>query len=173
MRIIPNEHLQVEVAVGRTILSINKACEEDAGKYSCHLKNNCGTHESTLEIVVRKATSPPRLGQESASLRTLASHRRVNRPLPDLLPFPFKPDPVVQRPRRNNGKVPKPSKFRIGEMYHSDYESDLDGRIPVVWRPSQSDSEEVEENFRWVREQKYFAFLKICLQVSENTARAD
>ena len=145
-QVITAGRVQVEVTIGKTSLTIMEANEEDADRYTCQLENTCGTIESATDVMVRK--KGPRLAQESASLRTLASHRRVHRPLPDLLPFPFKPDPVVQRPRRNNSKVPKPSKFRIGEMYHSDYESDLEGRIPIVWRPSQSDSEEVEESFR-------------------------
>ena len=47
--------------------------------------------------------------------------------------------------------MPKPSKFQVGEMYHSDYESDLEGRIPVRWRPSHSDNEDADLNFRRIR----------------------
>jgi hypothetical protein len=50
-------------------------------------------------------TPPPR-----PPLRTLAGHNRYIRPLPDLLPFPFKADEPVYR-KKNNTKVPKPSKF--------------------------------------------------------------
>ena len=92
------------------------------------------------------------LGPESAALRTLAAHHRAPRPLPDLLPFPFKPDNVItNRPRKNNSKVPKPSKFQVGEMYHSDYESDLEGRIPVYWKPAHSDSEDLDVTHRSIR----------------------
>ena len=93
------------------------------------------------------------------------------RPLPDLLPFPFHAEPSTSMPRKNAGKVPKPSKFikglvklhleckskfcqkycYLGEMYHSDYESDYESRIPVIWKPCHSDSEEKDFNFRRVQ----------------------
>ena len=36
-------------------------------------------------------------------------------------------------------------------MYHSDYESDYESRIPVIWKPSYSDSEEKDFKFRRVQ----------------------
>ena len=75
-------------------------------------------------------------------MKTLVAHKRYNRPLPDLLPFPYKPDETVHRCKKNNTKVPKPSKFTKGEMYHSDYESDFEGTIRVKWRAAQSDTED-------------------------------
>lgn len=36
---------------------------------------------------------------------------------------------------------PSPSKFVKGEIKESDYESDYDGKIPVIWKPYDSDSE--------------------------------
>ena len=36
-------------------------------------------------------------------------------------------------------------------MYHSDYESDYESRIPVIWKPCHSDSEEKDFNFRRVQ----------------------
>lgn len=54
--------------------------------------------------------------------------------------FPYKPDP--QRPKRVKGPPPpSPSKFVKGEFKESDYESDYDGRIPPVWRPTEPDQD--------------------------------
>ena len=142
---------------------------EDSGEYSVRAVNEAGEAVS-VAIVSIEETPPPRppqpdigwdtkpsrsvspsscststgreLGPESLALRTLASHKRYNKPLPDLLPFPFKPDQPIQQSRKNNTKVPKPSKFMRGEMYHSDYESDLEGPIRVKWRSAYSDTED-------------------------------
>ncbi|KYB28238.1 hypothetical protein TcasGA2_TC032675 [Tribolium castaneum] len=57
-----------------------------------------------------------------------------------LEPFPFKPDPP--RGKKTRGPPPpSPSKFIKGEFRESDYESDYEGRIPPVWRPTESDGE--------------------------------
>ena len=65
--------------------------------------------------------------------------------MPEMLPFPFKPDDIggVSRLRRAEGSatLPKPSKFTPGTMYHSDYESDWEGSIRPKWRAYDSDSE--------------------------------
>lgn len=45
--------------------------------------------------------------------------------------------------------VPSPSKFIRSDIRESDYESDFDGRIPPIWRPS--DSEPDEPIYRPVR----------------------
>lgn len=45
--------------------------------------------------------------------------------------------------------VPSPSKFIRSDIRESDYESDFDGRIPPIWRPS--DSEPDEPTYRPVR----------------------
>ena len=66
---------------------------------------------------------------------------------PPLEPFPYHPDP--SRHRRSKGPPPpSPSKFVKGEFRESDYESDYEGRIPPVWRPS---STEPEPSYRPVR----------------------
>ena len=59
---------------------------------------------------------------DSLALDVLLSHKHQGKELPELLPFPFKPDPAVRRPK-SSGKTPKPSKFVMGKMYHSDYDS--------------------------------------------------
>ena len=64
-----------------------------------------------------------------------------SRPLPETFPFPFKPDEIAGERKRNLGKVPKPSKFIPGEMYHSDYETDLECSIPAKWKAYCSDTE--------------------------------
>ena len=71
--------------------------------------------------------------KESVALQTLADFRHTDKPLPELVPFPFKPDKYVERPK-SCVTVPTPSKFIKGTMYHSDYESDLEGPIPSKWR---------------------------------------
>ncbi len=83
----------------------------------------------------------------------LSTHRSSRgRPLPELVPFPFRPDDRPGR-KRNFGKVPKPSKFVKGEMYFSDYETDLECAIPAKWRPGGycSDNDEWSPRFRSVR----------------------
>lgn len=81
---------------------------------------------------------------KSMALDVLARHERRGNQLPDLLPFPFKPDDEeVPRMKKKVGTVPRPSKFVPGEMYHSDYDSDFDGPIPVKWRAYASDTEDV------------------------------
>ncbi len=83
------------------------------------------------------------LKPESNALSTLARHQVRNRPLPNLEPFPFKPDQPIEVKRKNPGKVPRPSKFVKGEMYHSDYDSDWDSGRPLPkWRPYYSDTED-------------------------------
>ncbi|KAF4518527.1 hypothetical protein B566_EDAN004271 [Ephemera danica] len=64
-------------------------------------------------------------------------------PFPELEPFPFKPDPEKPKPNKLP-PPPKPSRFVKGEFAESDYESDFDSvRIPVKWRPYESDTEEL------------------------------
>ena len=94
------------------------------------------------------------LGPESATLRTLANFQHRNKPLPELLPFPFKPD-MEQKRKKNFGKIPKPSRFVKGEMYHSDYDSGSEGfganfQFPVKWRSCSSDNEESYYSYRFV-----------------------
>ena len=150
------------------------------GQYAVKIINEAGEATSVANVVVEKeATPPPRppdpvsdsgrdtrdhspasrsttsvsvreLGPESQALKTLATFKRHSRPLPDLLPFPFSPDEPTSRPKRNNTKVPKPSKFTKGEMYYSDYESDFEGNIGVKWRASQSDTEDLDNLYRKV-----------------------
>lgn len=61
---------------------------------------------------------------------------------PDLEPFPFKPDPEKTKGARLP-PPPTPSKFIKGRFADSDYESDFEAvRIPVKWKPCQSDTEE-------------------------------
>ena len=62
-------------------------------------------------------------------------------PVPDLEPFPFKPDPI--RPKAEKPTPPrKPSRFMKGDSKESDYESDLESRIPPRWVPPGSDTED-------------------------------
>lgn len=73
----------------------------------------------------------------------------LTKPLPNLEPFPFKPDPPKSRPAKCP-PPPRPSKFVKGSFTESDYESDCDAvRIGVKWNPWQSDSE--ESSFRKVK----------------------
>ena len=99
----------------------------------------------------RSTTSGRELGPETLALKTLAAFERHSRPLGDLVPFPFLPDKQVSKPKKNKTKVPKPSKFTIGEMYYSDYESDFEGNIGVRWRGTQSDAEDVDSLYRKVK----------------------
>ncbi len=68
-------------------------------------------------VPVQQQVDVPHLSAESNALRVLSHHRVVDRrPLPQLQPFPFKPDEHAQQPRKKNrGKVPKPSKFVPGD----------------------------------------------------------
>ena len=79
--------------------------------------------------------------KESTTLQTLAEFKHVDKPLPELVPFPFKPEKRIERPK-SCVTVPTPSKFIKGTMYHSDYESDLEGPIPSKWRSYCSDTED-------------------------------
>ena len=95
------------------------------------------------------------LGPESATLRTLANFRHRDKPLPELVPFPFVPESGQDTRKRNPGKVPKPSKFVKGEMYHSDYDSGSESfsgkfKFPVRWRSCSSDNEESYYSYRLV-----------------------
>lgn len=64
----------------------------------------------------------------------------VYKPVPDLEPFPYIPDP--QRPKRERGPPPPmPKKFMKGEFKESDYESEYEGKIPPKWGPTDSESE--------------------------------
>ncbi len=124
--------------------------ESDSGTYRVVASNMAGKRVSSARLVVpAKATSAPSLPSSAPSLgsETRSSsflQFREPRPLPQLYPFPFKPDPETPKRKRNLGKVPKPSKFIKGEMYHSDYESDLEGPIPSRWRAYASDSEDTK-----------------------------
>ena len=62
------------------------------------------------------SSSVQRLGVESNALKILSRHRVVDRrPLPQLEPFPFRPDEQpAQHRKKNRGKVPKPSRFVPG-----------------------------------------------------------
>ena len=151
---------------------------EATGQYAVKATNSAGEAVCVANVVVEKEPTPPprppgpqyesdvetrsstplsrsstsarELGPESQALRTLAKFKRHSKPLPDLLPFPFKPDERVERPRRNNTKVCKPSRFIKGEMYYSDYESDFEGNIGVKWRSAISDTEDMDPAYRKV-----------------------
>ena len=95
------------------------------------------------------------LRPESKTLTTLANFRSRDKPLPELFPFPFAPESRQENRKRNPGKVPKPSKFVKGEMYHSDYESGSESfsgkiRCPVKWRSCSSDNEDSSYSYRQV-----------------------
>lgn len=65
-----------------------------------------------------------------------------------LEPFPYKLD--APKPKRAScPPPPSPSKFVKGEFRESDYESDYDSRIPAMWRPIESDTD--EKTYRPVR----------------------
>ena len=151
----------------------------DNGQYAVKASNSEGEAVCVANVVVEKEVSPPprppepqyesepearsdtplsrsstcgrELGPETQALKVLSTYKRRSKPLPDLLPFPFKPDEVVERPRKNNTKVPKPSRFIAGEMYHSDYESDFEGNIGVKWRSAVSDTEDTDPRYKKVR----------------------
>ena len=60
---------------------------------------------------------------------------------PELEPFPFRPDPP--QPKTEKSAPPrKPRRFVKGDSKESDYESDLETRIPARWMPPGSDTEE-------------------------------
>ena len=93
------------------------------------------------------------LGPESATLRTLSTFRFREKALPELHPFPFVPELRHESRKRNPGKVPKPSKFVKGEMYHSDYDSGSESfggkfKFPVKWRSCSSDNEDTYHSYR-------------------------
>ncbi len=47
--------------------------------------------------------------------------------------------------------MPKPSKFVKGEMYYSDYESDLEGHIPCKWRSLSDNEDDVAATYYYRR----------------------
>lgn len=55
---------------------------------------------------------------------------------PHLEPFPFRPDPVRPYKRPLGPPPPSPSKFIKGEFRESDYESEYEGKIHSIWRPT-------------------------------------
>lgn len=57
-------------------------------------------------------------------------------------PLPFSPEPPRQKPKRVP-PPPSPSKFIKGEFRESEYESDIDSRIPVKWNP-QNQTEHIQ-----------------------------
>ncbi|XP_012286354.1 titin [Orussus abietinus] len=56
-------------------------------------------------------------------------------------PFSYKPEAPKPTPKKTV-LPPSPSKFVKGEFRESDYESDYEGRIPPLWKPRGSDTEE-------------------------------
>lgn len=64
-------------------------------------------------------------------------YKPPQRELPKLEPFPFTPDTAEQNhvPKIKVPLPSQPSKFVPGKTRESDYESDLDGGIPVKWKP--------------------------------------
>lgn len=69
-----------------------------------------------------------------------SKHIKYNKEV-ELEPMPFKPDPPKPKTSMKVPPPPSPSKFIKGEFRESDYESDYEGRIQPVWRPTDSDSE--------------------------------
>lgn len=51
-------------------------------------------------------------------------------------PFPFKVEPVRPSKRPLGPPPPSPSKFIKGEFRESDYESEYEGKIRPIWRPT-------------------------------------
>ncbi|XP_075228866.1 zormin isoform X2 [Lycorma delicatula] len=85
---------------------------------------------------------------KTATKKDVVSHQIVSFPPPKpeeltLEPFPFKTEPTRPAKRSVGPPPPSPSKFVKGEFRESDYESDYEGRIPVMWRPHESDTEDV------------------------------
>ena len=148
---------------------------EDTGTYLVKAQNEAGEASSSTDFEVRPPLPlevdepPPRppspveskltLSKESSTLKVLAGYHQRTKELPELLPFPFEPDPPIAK-KKNAGKVPKPSKFYPGSMYHSDYESDWEGNIKPKWRAYNSDTEhdlvykKVKPNLKEVRQRK-------------------
>ena len=110
---------------------------------------------SSLGLRSYHGSLPRKLEKESSTLKTLSSFRRSchddHRPFPStpLEPFPFVPADEPPTKRKIPGKVPKPSKFQKGEMYHSDYDSDWGEPIKPTWRPYHSDTEDLEPKPRF------------------------
>lgn len=115
-------------------------------------KRTTSPHQRTL-IDDDKCRTTIQIRPESATLRTLSAHSMRKKELPELEPFPFKPNDHPTEVRRTPGRVPRPSKFIKGEMYHSDYESDWDGPpiVPTKWRSYHSDTEDYWPQYRSVK----------------------
>ena len=177
--ISPSQDIHIRRLGCHATLIIDMVSLKNNGQYAVKAVNEAGEATCVANVVVEKETTPPPrppdpvsdsgrdtrdntptsrsttsgrdLGPETQALRTLAAFKRNSRPLPDLLPFPFKPDEPISRQKKNNTKVPKPSKFTKGEMYYSDYESDFESNIGVKWRGTQSDTEDTEFFYKKVR----------------------
>lgn len=67
---------------------------------------------------------------------------RINEETIPLEPMPFKAEPAKPRGVRVP-PPPSPSKFIKGEFKESDYESDYEGKIPPIWRPTDIDTDNV------------------------------
>lgn len=105
-------------------------------------KDNTSSSESSSQI---KTITTKQLIQDKKTYVP----ESINKPLPKMEPFPFKPDPPRSKPTKCP-PPPRPSRFVKGSFTESEYESDCDSvRIPVKWNPWQSDSEDY--SYRKVR----------------------
>lgn len=144
----PSNRIQFQQHGNHFSLIVLKSTVDDNGKYSVELTSSAGQaiSQCMVEVKPKPAPVPQPKGQDmvlqSRALNVLSTWKGSNKQLPELLPFPFKPDECGPR-KRNRGKVPKPSKFVPGEMYHSDYDTDWEGALPAKWKPCYSDAEDL------------------------------
>eukprot|EP00094_Tigriopus_californicus_P002724 TCALIF_02628-PA protein Name:"Similar to unc-89 Muscle M-line assembly protein unc-89 (Caenorhabditis elegans)" AED:0.08 eAED:0.03 QI:0/0.71/0.12/1/1/0.87/8/85/2824 len=144
----PSNKIQFRQHGNHFSLIVTKSTVDDSGKYSVELTSSSGQAISQCLVDVKAKPVPIQGPKEkdmvlqSRALNVLSTWKGSNKELPELLPFPFKPEESGPR-KRNRGKVPKPSKFIPGEMYHSDYDTDWEGALPAKWKPCYSDAEDL------------------------------
>ncbi|XP_065160451.1 titin-like isoform X4 [Atheta coriaria] len=134
-------------------LILEKAEAKHTGKYMVCAVNPGGEAQSIADIAVFDPTPDTMVEVVKTvvyeDVRKHETMKLVSTPIVSvstsapLEPFPFKPDPPVQRVKVP--PPPSPSKFVKGEFRESDYESDYDGRLSTSWHLGQ------EKHFKPVR----------------------
>ncbi|KAJ9596374.1 hypothetical protein L9F63_012602, partial [Diploptera punctata] len=99
-------------------------------------------HKSEKKVMVSATSTKAKKEVPTSTTAVTHTVTQVQRE-EKLEPFPFKVEFTQSAPKRVVGPPPpSPSKFIKGDFRESDYESDYDGRIPVKWRPCDSDADE-------------------------------
>ncbi|KRT85808.1 Immunoglobulin, partial [Oryctes borbonicus] len=140
--------------------------EERSEHRQFYQSSHSSTESSIHKTTAPAKTSPPKFTQHKRHTQSTTSAKKelISTPIitsisttekiidhgtkqETLEPFPYQAEPV--RPKRVRAPPPpSPSRFVKGEFRESDYESEYEGRIPPVWRPS---SAEPEPAYRPVR----------------------